>query len=480
MAQNTSMAVECFPCTQARAIVTFKDERREQRLAKGHMSYIGYHRSGGAKEDAELTHVGPGTPCGEYLRRFWQPVCMAEQLTELPLALRIMGEDLVAFRDLSGNVGLLHRQCSHRRTSLEYGVIAEHGIRCCYHGWLFDVDGRILETPGEPENSPIKDSLHHGAYPALEYKGLVFAYLGPPAEKPEFPVYDTMDLPGDELVPYTVENPCNWLQVQEQPIDPIHSVFLHTRVTGTQFADAWGELPELAWRQTDDNTGIYVVNCRRWHEHVWVRHLGIVLPNLFQPPDLWQDPDREKMFTRAAITAWVVPVDDMHCVLIGWRHYNDELDLAGRGDRTAVGANRVDFVGQTGARSYEGAQRVPGDYEVMHSQGSIALHKLEHLGQTDIGVAMLRRMIRRAIRDLKKGRGPPRRAPNKTGQIPTISSDVIVKFPDGGPNERAARRAFGLAVSDAVVDTLALPHLERRGEIERRVLKLTAETHRSP
>ena len=134
------------------------------------------------------------------MRRIFASVLAAdlyvEQLTDLPMAVRIMGEDLVVFRDLSGHVGLLHRQCSHRRTSLEYGVIAEHGIRCCYHGWLFDVDGTILETPGEPEDSPIRHNLAHGAYPALEYKGLVFAYMGPPEKKPEFPIYDTMDMPG--------------------------------------------------------------------------------------------------------------------------------------------------------------------------------------------------------------------------------------------------------------------------------------------
>ncbi len=441
-------------------------------------SYNGYHRSGTAKEDPELTHVGPGTPCGEYLRRFWQPVCLTQQLTDLPLALRILGEDLVAFRDLSGQIGILHRLCSHRRTSLEYGIISEHGIRCCYHGWLFDVDGRILETPGEPDDSPIKDRLHHGAYPALEYKGLVFAYMGPPELKPEFPVYDTMELPADELVPYTVENPCNWQQVNEQPMDPMHSVFLHTRVTGTQFTDAWGDLPELAWKRTDDKTGIYVVNCRRWRDYVWIRHLGMVLPNFFQPPDIWQDPDRQKIFVRVAITGWIVPVDDTHCVLIGWRHYNDEIDLMGGGDRTALGVNSVDFPGQTDARSYEEAQRVPGDYEAMHSQGSIAIHKLEHLGKTDTGIAMLRQMLRRAIRDLKKGKEPPRRPANQAGQIPTISSDVIVKLPDEDADERANRRAFGLAVSDAVVDTMALPHPERRAEIARRVSKLTAETRK--
>src|SRR2546425_379824 len=108
------------------------------------------------REDTELTHVGPGTPCGEYLRRYWHPVAHSQDLKDLPLPVTIMGEDLVLFRDLRGRVGLLQRHCSHRGASLEFGLISERGIRCCYHGWLFDIDGRILETPGEPPTSKIR------------------------------------------------------------------------------------------------------------------------------------------------------------------------------------------------------------------------------------------------------------------------------------------------------------------------------------
>ena len=113
--------------------------------------------------DDELVRVGPGTPCGEYLRRFWQPVAFARDLGDVPLRIRIMSEDLVVFRDRAGRVGLLQLHCAHRGTSLEYGLIAERGIRCCYHGWLYDVDGTILETPGEPTVSTLKDRLCQGA-----------------------------------------------------------------------------------------------------------------------------------------------------------------------------------------------------------------------------------------------------------------------------------------------------------------------------
>src|SRR5205814_5620001 len=128
-------------------------------------------------------------------------VAFCDELQDLPRALRIFGEDLVLFRDRAGRVGLLQLHCSHRGTSLEFGLVSERGIRCCYHGWLFDVDGRILETPGEPADSTFKQRLCHGAYPTHEFCGLVFAYMGPPDARPVFPMYDTFDVPGLELHP---------------------------------------------------------------------------------------------------------------------------------------------------------------------------------------------------------------------------------------------------------------------------------------
>src|SRR5581483_1058955 len=137
------------------------------------------------------THVGPGTPCGEYFRRFWLPVGLSSALDDLPRAVRILGEDLVLFRDGRGRIGLIAAHCSHRGTSLEFGTVERDGLRCCYHGWLYGHDGCVLETPGEPPESTIRGRLYHGAYPTREFRGLVFAYMGPPEKLPEFPIYDT-------------------------------------------------------------------------------------------------------------------------------------------------------------------------------------------------------------------------------------------------------------------------------------------------
>jgi nitrite reductase/ring-hydroxylating ferredoxin subunit len=121
------------------------------------------------REDVELTHVGPGTPAGEYLRRSWQPVAFSDELRDVPIPITVLGEELVVFRDGSGRVGVLQPHCAHRGTSLEYGLVSERGIRCCYHGWLLDVDGRILETPGEPAYSTLKNRLCQGAYRTHEH-----------------------------------------------------------------------------------------------------------------------------------------------------------------------------------------------------------------------------------------------------------------------------------------------------------------------
>src|SRR5437016_62015 len=194
--------------------------------------YGGYLHNEVPREDLQLTQVGPGTPGGEYLRRFWHPIVRLADLKDVPVPVRILGEDLVLFRDGRGEIGLLHRHCAHRGTSLEFGMVERCGIRCCYHGWLYDTDGKILETPGEPSDSRMKDVIFHGAYPTHEFNGMIFAYLGPPDKKPEFPMYDSFSLPGYRMVPggQTTEPyiyDCNWLQLAENNGDVIHFVFLH-------------------------------------------------------------------------------------------------------------------------------------------------------------------------------------------------------------------------------------------------------------
>jgi nitrite reductase/ring-hydroxylating ferredoxin subunit len=320
--------------------------------------YSAYHNAALPPEDAELTHVEKGSAGGEYLRRFWQPVAMTSEVGELPLAVRMFGEDLVLFRTTAGAYGLLDRHCSHRGTSLEFGIPSEQGLRCCYHGWLFAVDGEIIETPGDPPDSTLRHRLCHGAYPVREYKGLVFGYFGPPELIPDFPVYDSYDRPDDRLVPYSISYPCNWLQVHENVMDPVHTVFLHHRVSFSQFAaDVWGELPVMEFFETP--AGMVYVSTRRWQDKIWVRSNDILLPNIGQVGHLFEDGQSPKVSNTVAVTRWTTPIDNINCKIIGWRHFHPDTDPRGMANEAEVGKEMVDFYGQTGGRTYEQRQRFP-------------------------------------------------------------------------------------------------------------------------
>ena len=281
-------------------------------------------------------------------------------------------------------------------------MVESGGLRCCYHSWLFAPDGKILETPGEPPASTLKDRLYHGAYPVEEHDGLVFAYMGPPDRQPDFAPYDSFAMADDRLVPYYITYPCNWLQVQENVMDPAHAVFLHTRISFSQFADAWGELPVTEFRETP--TGMIYVTTRRWGDNVWVRSNDIVFGNIAQIGHIWEDGQHPKLYSRAGITRWTTPVDNRTCRIIGWRHFHPDGDPGNNADEARCGPESVDFFGQDGARSYQDRQRIPGDFDAQTSQRPIAVHALEHMTATDKGVLMLRKLLRAEIRRVAGGR----------------------------------------------------------------------------
>ena len=277
---------------------------------------------------------------------------------------------MVAFRDQSGAIGLLELHCPHRGTSLEFGLVGAKGIRCCYHGWLFDADGTILETPGEPADSTLKDKLFHGAYPTHESQGLVFAYLGPPDEKPPFPIYDSLNRPGYRVMPgrkWTY--PCNWLQIMENTMDPAHTAFIHTIVSGAMFTDEFGVLPELDFVETP--IGMIYVATRRVDDHVWARMVEGILPNLQQVAPLSETGRREHPFSGPMMTRWLVPIDDTNTLFIELRHLSEtEENPPWWEDREQI------MPGQVSLGTYEDSQRHPGDYEAQVSQRPIAIHGL--------------------------------------------------------------------------------------------------------
>jgi nitrite reductase/ring-hydroxylating ferredoxin subunit len=382
--------------------------------------YSRYYRRRIEREDEELTHVGPETPCGEYLRRFWQPICFMYELSELPLRVRIMCEDLVVFRDKSGAVGVLDLHCSHRGASLEFGQICQSGIRCAYHGWLFGVDGKVMETPGEPPESTFKDSLYHGAYPVHVYKGLVFVYMGPPDKKPAFPIYDTSELPGyRQWIGLRHMLPANWLQIKENCMDPAHLYFLHTIAGNPQdlFRSELSITPELDYMHSD--IGMIYIDSRRVSDKVWVRIADFICPNIHQFGSSGLNFEQE-MVIRPVMTQWSVPIDDTHTMNFRLRHVleSEKTDPP------------IMAFGQSEDRPYADRQRTPGDYDVQVGQRPIAVHALENLATTDRGVVMLRRLVREGIRATAAGNDPKgiysKVAPNP---IPTYSGMTVVRVP---------------------------------------------------
>jgi phenylpropionate dioxygenase-like ring-hydroxylating dioxygenase large terminal subunit len=392
-----------------------KEQPMSERAPFLNRAYSAYHHRERPPVDEELTRVGPGTPCGEYLRRFWQPVIQSSELGEVPRRLRILGEDLVAFRDKSGGIGLLELHCPHRGTSLEFGLIGETGIRCCYHGWLFGADGTILETPGEPADSTLKDRLFHGAYPVHEHQGLVFAYMGPPDQEPDFPILDTWDLPGYRQIaraPTLWE--CNWLQVKENSMDPAHLAFLHTLPGSEGFTEDLAALGEWDWMETP--VGMVYIDTRRQDDRVWVRVADLILPNIHQFPPNADPMALRNSVNRPQATTWAVPLDDTHTMQIGYHRAPEGREM-----------RRGSGFGQDGKRPYEERQRVPGDYDAQVSiHGGMARHGLEHLASTDRGIIMMRNLIRRGIRAVQNGEDLGYRILRNGGAVPTYSHDRVV------------------------------------------------------
>lgn len=438
------------------------------------LKFSGYRKRTVPRHDEELTSTMPDTAMGEYLRRFWQPVCLSEELTDVPKAIRIMGEDLVAFRDKSGQIGVLHRHCAHRGASLEFGVIQENGIRCCYHGWHFDRDGSLLEAPCEQDDTRLRQTVSQGAYPAFERDGLVFAYMGPPELQPPFPEYDTYSLPtGTKLVPFSNIYPCNWLQVHENIMDHMHTAVLHNHmvVDGVDAETAagvslegFGDMPVMQWQPTRSNNGVMFIAGRRLPEdRIWVRITEMNLPNYLQIGSLVPSAARERHST-SGCTRWHVPVDDTHMIIFGWRHFNDEVDPDHLGCEQDCGVDRIDFlVGQSGDRPYEVAQRAPGDWEALTSQREIAVHSLENPGSSDVGVYLFRKLLREAARGNTAPDAMQQAWLAKGESLPLCSQDSVLHLPrlEDPQADRALILDTGKAVADIMRASDAVPAPQR-------------------
>lgn len=371
------------------------------------------------EEDYALTHVEAGAPMGEMLRRYWQPVCTSDELTDLPKRIKIMCEDLVIFRDGEGTIGCLELHCPHRGTSLEYGKVEPDGIRCCYHGWKFRTDGKCLDMPCESEEFRQRMDVWQPGYPVMEYGGLVFIYMGPPEEKPEFTLFDIIDtrkrndvvlrgikLWGDHSLGWVRD--CHWMQHVENALDPWHLVVLHEMISGDQFNSVLtlGGWPEIGFNETD--LGVRYNLEKELPNGNWLeRHSEVILPNIVLVANIHQRGEQPIWRERATEIIWCVPYDNESVygiAITAWPATDGVADPDWRPGTDTLTDIRP---GQLRDRTYEDKQRKPDDMEAQEGQRNIPIHALENLGGVDRGITMYRRKLKAALTEMEAGKPLP-------------------------------------------------------------------------
>ena len=365
-----------------------------------------------AEENERLTRIGPGTPAGDLFRRYWQPIAASVELDENPVrSIQIFGESLTLFRDKKGNLGLIGDRCAHRHVNLVYGIPEEDGLRCCYHGWLYDRTGQCVEQPAEPADSRFKDKIRIKGYPVQEFCGMVWAYLGPdPA--PLVPRWDRLTWTGNQLrlVNKTVV-PCNWLQVVENYPDFVHSEYLHGRFAGYMLDRLGIPQDDPRWHGPRQRVQRHQVT-HRWKTF---EHGLITMIKMADEPeeaDLWQIGQPMLFPNTAMITSggtyfmqWAVPADDTHTVLLGMELYQFGPDVkVPKQDEVPFFEYPWDFPDQNGVPQLDVVS--VQDNLIFVAQGEIADRTWERLGEIDRGIIMYRQLLKEQINIVEDGGQP--------------------------------------------------------------------------
>ncbi len=355
------------------------------------------------EQNERLTRVGPGTPMGELMRRYWHPIAASVELdADNPTKeVRLLGEDLVLYRDAKGTLGLIEPSCAHRKANLSYGIPEENGIRCAYHGWIFNETGQCVDQPSEPEGSKFKEKVRIKAYKAQELGGAIFAYMGPePA--PLLPRIDVLVWPGIRRT-QTVHIPCNWLQCHENSLDPLHFQWLHRYWGGwimnkerpPEERDAWNarigargaDHRKIGFEITD-----YGVIKRRLvgdeteQDDHWQMGHPILFPNILHITSNLQ---------------YRVPIDDTHTL-----HFVIDLQPL------APGQEQPDVVPHQEVPCFDEKGKIKSDWVLGQDQaawimqGAIMDRSTERLGVSDVGLIMFRRMLNEQMEVVAQGGEP--------------------------------------------------------------------------
>jgi phthalate 4,5-dioxygenase len=389
-----------------------------------------------AEQNHLLTRVGAGSAGGNLLRRFWQPIALLDEFDELLMpemalrpvkAIRVFGQDFVLFRDSAGQFGLLDRDCPHRGADLSYGRREPEGLRCPFHGWMFDVNGQCLETPAEPVGSKLCERIKQRAYPVVEKNGLLFGYFGDETSAlPAFAAFDCFKAPLSHVFVFKGFLECNWLQALEVGIDPAHASFLHRYFDDEDVATSYGkqfrgssansdipmtqllrefQSPEIHVEATD--FGMRLIALRKINEaQTHVRVTNQVFPQAFVIP----------LSAEISITQWHVPIDDTHCYWYAMftsfakpidkqQMREQRLKLYTLPDyKPRVGKhNRYGFDAQeqlTQTYTGMGADINVHDQWAVESPGPIQNRTREHLGTSDKAIMMYRKQLLNAMQNL--------------------------------------------------------------------------------
>src|ERR1700730_9790396 len=377
-----------------------------------------------------LTRVCSGAPAGMLLRRYWQPVALAEELAgSRPVkAVRILGQSLVLFRGPDGRVGLLDRDCAHRGADLAFGRLEDGGLRCLFHGWLFDADGKCLETPGEPPESRICSRVRQRAYPVQERGGIVFAFLGEGAP-PAFAALDCFIAPDSHVFAFKGYLDCNWLLAVEVGLDPAHASFLHRFFEDASASDAYGRqfraasadselpmtkilrlFPQPRIEVEHSDIGLRITALRDIGAgQLHVRVTNLLFPQAFVIP----------MSQDMTITQWHVPVDDLSCYWFAiFTSFGAPVDKPTMRQQRLQLYSESDYKPRLGrfnnygfnldeqrARTYTGMGEDINvhDQWAVESQGAIQDRTREHLGLTDKAIVAFRMLLLAAMKQLIAG-----------------------------------------------------------------------------
>ena len=387
------------------------------------------------EENERLTRVGRGTPMGELVRRFWIPFLLNSDLPEAdgpPVRVSLLGEKLVAFRDTSGRIGLISRLCAHRCADLFFGRNEESGLRCTYHGWKYDVEGRCLDMPTEDAESTFKNNIRLTAYPVRERAGVLWTYMGPKEQIPELPEFEWARVPeAHRFISWNYQQN-NFVQGLDGGIDTVHSVYLHSGLDSHRKLDEWQEQgkregdPRLVHRvrtnppkllAKDTDFGVMVGGRYKGKEGTdYWRYNLFLMPFYTMPPG-------GSAYKSKKIAHAFVPIDDENTIrwVFTW-NYEKPLSTREVAEMRGGSSVHVQFIPGTHypvrnksndylidrevqkTLTYTGINGTgEQDFSVQEGMGGIVDRTREHLGTSDIGIIAMHRRLLKAAADLEKG-----------------------------------------------------------------------------